>query len=96
MAKFLLLHVGFEPPTDEIMAKWGDWFGSIADVQTDQAGFMGGKEITRQGVTDLGWDSAALTGYNIIEADDMDAALEHARACPFITAIRVYELRTGH
>lgn len=94
MAKFMLLHVGFEPPTDEIMAKWGEWFGSIADIQTDQAGFMGGKEITGDGVADLGWDTAALTGYNIIEADDMDTALEIAKTNPYITAIRVYELRT--
>ncbi len=96
MAKFMLLHVGFEPPTDEIMAKWGEWFGSIADVQVDQGGFMGGKEITDDGVTDLGWDASALTGYNIIEAENMDAAVEIAKSNPFISAIRVYELRTGH
>ncbi len=93
MAKFMLLHVGFEMPTDEIMAKWGEWFGSIADLQVDQAGFMGGKEVTADGVADLGWDTSALTGYNIIEAEDMDAALEYAKACPFITSIRVYQLR---
>lgn len=96
MAKFMLLHVGFEPPTEEIMAKWGEWFGSIADVQVDQAGLMNGKEITDDGVADLGWDRAALTGYNIIEADDIDAAIEYAKSCPYITAIRVYELRTSH
>ena len=78
------------------MARWGAWFGSIADIQSDQAGFMGGKEITDDGIADLGWDAAALTGYNIIEAENMDAAVEIARANPFITAIRVYELRTGH
>lgn len=95
MAKFMLLHVGFEPPTDEIMGKWGDWFESIIPVQTDQAGFMGGKEITDDGVADLGWDASALTGYNIIQADDMEAAVEIAKANPYITAIRVYELRSG-
>lgn len=96
MAKFLLLHIGFEPPTDEIMAKWSEWFGSIADVQVDQVGFMGGKEITADGVADLGWDVSALTGYNIIEAENMDAAVEIAKSNPYISAIRVYELRTGH
>ena len=96
MAKFLLLHVGFEQPSDEIMAKWGEWFGSIADIQTDQVGFMAGKEISADGVADLGWDRSALTGYNIIEAENMDAALEYAQTCPFITSIRVYELRTSH
>ncbi len=95
MAKFLLLHVGFEPPTDEIMAKWSAWFESISDIQTDRAGFMGGKEITDDGVVDLGWDTSALTGYNIIEADDLDAAVEIAKTNPYITAIRVYEVRTG-
>ena len=96
MAKFLLLHVGFEMPSDEVMAQWGDWFGSIADVQTDQQGFMAGKEITADGVTDLGWDRSALTGFNVIEAHDMDAAIEYAKTCPFITSIRVYQLRESH
>ena len=46
MKKFMILHVGFEKPTPEIMDAWGRWFESIADKQVDQGGFSGGREIS--------------------------------------------------
>ncbi|MBK8840828.1 MAG: hypothetical protein IPO30_19740 [Hyphomonadaceae bacterium] len=30
MKRFMLLHVGFEKPTPEIMAAWGKWFERVA------------------------------------------------------------------
>ena len=33
MKKFMILHLGFEKPTPEIMAAWGKWFESIAERQ---------------------------------------------------------------
>lgn len=93
MKKFMLVHCGFEQPTAEIMKAWGAWFKSLAASQIDQGGFMGGREISDEGTRDLGWDMDSLTGYNIIEAEDMDAAEKLARECPYIASIRVYELR---
>ena len=93
MKKYLLLHVGFEQPTPEIMEKWNAWFQSIADVQVDMGGFGKGIEVSKNGAKDLPWDANCLTGFNIIEAEDMDAAKKIAEECPFITSIRVYELR---
>lgn len=93
MKKFLILHVGFEQPTAEIMGAWGAWFESIAGRQVDQGGFKGGREISKDGTRDLPWDLDALTGYNIIEAESLDAAEEIAATNPFISSVRVYELR---
>ena len=90
----MLLHFGFKPPTPEIMAAWGKWFKSIADKQTDQGGFMGGREITEKGTQDLPWDMKSITGYNIIEAKDLNAAERIAQSNPYIASIRVYELRS--
>ena len=94
MKKFMLLHYGFENPTPEIMAEWGEWFESIGDIEVDRGGFNGGREVSKKGVTDLPWDMEAITGYNIIEAEDLDAAEKIAKSNPFITSIRVYELRS--
>ena len=94
MKKYLLLHVGFEPPTPEVMESWNNWFASIKDVQVDMGGFSGGKEISHDGVKDLPFDLEALTGYNVIEAENMEEAEKIAANCPFITSIRVYEYRT--
>ena len=94
MKKFMLLHFGFENPTPEIMKEWEKWFESIADKMVDQGGFNGGREITKSGTTDLPWDMDSITGYNIIEAEDLDAAEKIAQSNPFISSIRVYELRS--
>ncbi len=93
MKKFMLLHVGFEKPTDDVMAAWKAWFEEAAPQTQDQGGFMGGREVTRDGTAELGWDANCLTGYSIIEAEDMDAAEKLAAKNPFITAIRIYEIR---
>lgn len=94
MKKFMLLHYGFEPPTPEIMAAWKSWFESIADVQVAQGGFSGGREISKDGTKDLLWGRESITGYNIIEAESLDAAVEIAQGNPFIDSIRIYELRS--
>ena len=93
MKKYMLLHFGFEPPTDTIMQNWQDWFESIADRQIDQGGFNGGREISKIGSRDLPWDQEAITGYNIIEAESLEEAEILAKSNPFISSIRVYELR---
>ena len=93
MKKYLLLHVGFEQPTPEVMENWNIWFKSIAEVQVDMGGFGKGVEISKNGSKDLPWDSDCMTGFNIIEAEDMESAKKIAGECPFITGIRVYELR---
>ena len=92
--RFLLLHFGFEKPTPAIMQAWMAWFGSIADKQVDQGGFSGGREISKSGTRELPWNADSITGYNIIEAESLDAAEKLAASCPFIASVRVYELRS--
>jgi len=94
MKKFMILHFGFEKPTPEIMEAWGRWFESIADKQVDQGGFSGGREISRDGTKDLPWGMESITGYNIIEAEDLDAAEKVAQGNPYIASVRVYEIRS--
>jgi hypothetical protein len=93
MKKFMLLHVGFEMPTPEIMQAWGAWFEAIAPVQKDMGGFTGGREISKTGTKDLSWNMESLTGFNVIEAENMAAAEKIASGCPIISSIRIYELR---
>ena len=93
MKKFMILHFGFEDPAPKIMEVWGKWFESIADKQVDQGGFSDGREISKSGTEDLPWGMESITGYNIIEAEDLDAAVEIAQGNPYIASIRVYEIR---
>ena len=93
MKRFMFMHFGFEQPSDELMTDWQAWFESIAERQVDYGGFAGGREISRDGIRALPWDSEAITGYNIIEAESLDEAEKLAEGNPFISSIRVYELR---
>jgi hypothetical protein len=90
----MILHIGFEKPTPEIMEAWGKWFESIADKQLDQGGFSGGREISKSGTRELPWGAESITGFNIIEAEDLDAAEKIAQGNPYIASIRIYEIRS--
>lgn len=92
MKKFVFLSVGFVTPTPEIMEAWGKWFGSIKDKTVDSGSpFGSGIEITRDGTKELPLGLDSITGYTIINAENMDEAEKIAKTCPIITGIRVYE-----
>lgn len=95
MKQFMILHVGFEMPTPEIMEKWNDWFAKTKPITLDMGGFMSGREISKDGTKDLPMDPSCLTGYSLIEASSLEAAEEIASSNPFITTIRIYEVRKG-
>jgi len=93
MKKFVFLHYGYETPTQEIMDAWSNWFASIGDKMVDSVGPLGpGREITHTGTKELPYDMGAITGYNIINADNIDEAEKIAKDCPIISGIRVYEV----
>lgn len=92
MKKFILIAIGFETPTDEIMADWGKWFESIADKMVDPGHHFGpGIEVTHDGTNQLAMDADAITGITIINVESREEAEKIAKACPIITSMRVYE-----
>jgi hypothetical protein len=92
MKKFVILTVGYKPPTPEIMAAWGKWFESIGDRTIDSGNpFGAAREITHDGTKDLPIGLDSITGYIIINAEDLNEAEEIAKGCPIITSVRVYE-----
>ena len=93
MSQFMILHIGFEQPTPEIMEKWNQWFESVAHCSIEHGGLMNGRELSAEGVAELAWDRNAITGYSILEADSIEAAEKLASTNPFISSIRIYEIR---
>lgn len=93
MSKYMMLHIGFEQPTPEIMEAWGKWFQSVADRTVEHGGFMAARELSHDGSKDLPMGMESITGYSIITADSMDEAEEMAKGNPFIASIRIYEVR---
>ncbi len=94
MKKFAFFYYGFETPTQEIMDAWNNWFASIADKMVDNGSGLGpGREISHNGTKELPIGMESLTGYNIINAENLDDAEKIAQSCPLITSVRVYEIR---
>ena len=93
MKKFVFLFVGvWEDQSQDVMDAWTKWFESIGERIVDGGNPLGaGREITPDGVVQLESDLQAISGYSIINAEDMDDAVEVAKSCPIVTAVRVYE-----
>lgn len=93
MKRFVLIQIGFEQPTPEMMGEWEKWFQSIAEITVENVGLGPAIEVTREGTRELPFDRSAVTGYTVIEAESREKAVEIAQSCPFITGIGVYEIR---
>jgi hypothetical protein len=92
MKKFVFLTYGYREPTREFMEALGKWFAFIGDKMVDSGNPFGqGREISRGGTKELPLGMESITGYCIINAENMDEAEKIAQACPIIASIRVYE-----
>ncbi len=81
-------HGGKKPESPEEgakgKAKWQAWLGGLGDAVVNPGTPLGkSKTVSSAGVSEhRGPDR--LTGFSIVKADKMDAALEMAKECPFL------------
>lgn len=89
MSNFMLaFHGGKMPETPEegakIMAKWGVWMEGLGSALVNPGAILGmSKTLAASGVSDDG-GANPLSGYMIIKADNIDAAIEMGKTCPII------------
>jgi len=96
MNKYVFLFVGFTKPTPEIMQSWMQWMKSVEGKIADMGNGLGrGKEVTRNGVTELPMGLDAITAYMVFNAENMEEAEKIAASCPMITSVKIYEVRRG-
>ena len=88
MANFLLLyHGGKMPETPEdgaqVMKAWTDWFGQLGGALVDGGNPVSQSRTISPGgsVSDGGSD---VSGYSVIKADSLGAAVELAKGCPVL------------
>ncbi len=101
MANYVLLYTGGGMPESEaeqaaVMQAWGVWFGGLGSALVDGGNpFTGAaKSIASNGTVSDGPLGTAASGYSIIKADSLDAAVKMARGCPLLQSggqITVYE-----
>ena len=89
MSNFIIAYHGRKKPDSpeegaKQMARWQAWLGGLGDAVVNPGTPLGKSRIvSSDGVSDDG-GSNPLTGFSIVEADSMDAALEMAKECPFL------------
>jgi hypothetical protein len=88
VTKYVIAYRGgrkFSTPHEgaDYMARWKSWMGGLGEAMVDPGMPLGaGKAVSAAGVTDRGAD--LLTGFSLVSADSLDAALQMARGCPHL------------
>ncbi|SFL74252.1 YciI family protein [Shimia aestuarii] len=92
MPKFMFIyHGGGRPETPEegekVMAAWGAWMEGIGAGLIDGGNPAGmSKTVTASGVEDNG-GANPVSGYTLVNAADMDAAIAIAKGCPILDGV---------
>ena len=84
----LAYHGGKKPETPEEgaegMAKFQAWVCDLGDATINPGTPLGmSKTVSADGISDGGGVNP-MSGFSIVKAKDMDAALEIAKICPFL------------
>lgn len=91
MANYVLLYSGGSMPETKaeqaaVMQAWGAWYGRLGSAVVDRGNpfTSQAKRIARDGTVSDGQTGTTASGYSIIKADSLDAAVEMSRGCPVL------------
>ena len=89
MANFVFAYHGGKPPESpeegaKVMAAWNAWFEALGPAIVDGGAPVGASKTVASGGVSDGGGSNPLSGYSIVRADNIDAAVEMARGCPIL------------
>jgi hypothetical protein len=81
-------HGGQQPSSPEEGAKqmenWKAWVSGLGEAIVNPGTPLGkSKTVTSNSVSDVD-EANRLTGFSVVKADNMNAALEMAKGCPFL------------
>lgn len=91
MPKYVFTYHGGhgEMPTDpkeveEVMAAWGAWYETIGAAVVDGGNPFAAHGAVGPDASSVDAPSPTLSGYTIVNADDLDAAKGIAKGCPVL------------
>ena len=91
MANYLLAYHGGggmaqdEAARNQLMAQWGKWFQDLGPALVDGGNpVMKAKTVTSKGAVSDGGGQNPVSGYSVIKADSLDAAVKLAKGCPVL------------
>jgi hypothetical protein len=74
-----------EAARNKIMAQWGKWFQDLGAALVDGGNpVMRARTISSKGSVSDGGGQNPVSGYSLIKADSLDAAVKLAQGCPVL------------
>lgn len=89
MAQYVIIYLGGNQPSSpeegkQHFSRYMEWISSLGEAAVSPANpLKDTMTVSPDGTVTTG-GTTTMSGYTIIEADSMDAALSIARACPFL------------
>ena len=89
MPQYVIVYLGGDQPSNpeegkQHFAEYREWLFSLGDSAVSPANpFKNTSTVNSDGSVTTG-STTSMSGFTIIEADSMDAALSIAKACPFL------------
>ena len=89
MPQFLITYLGGDPPASpeegqRNFAKYKEWLSSLGDAAVSPANpLKDTRTVNPDGSVSVG-GATFMSGFTVVEAESMDAALAIAKRCPFL------------
>ena len=89
MPQYIMVYLGGDQPSSpeegkQHFAKYMEWLSSLGDSAISPANPLKNTSTVNSDGTVTTGGSTSMSGYTIIEAESMEAALSTAKACPFL------------
>ena len=89
MSQYVIVYVGGNPPSSpeegkRHFAKYMDWLSSLGDSAVSPANPLKNTHTVHSDGAVTSGGTTSMSGFTIIEADSMEAALSTAKSCPFL------------
>jgi hypothetical protein len=89
MAQYVIVYLGGDQPSSpeegkQHFTKYKEWLTSLGDSAISPMNPLNNTNTVNSDGTVTTGSSTTMSGYTIIEAESIDAALEMAKACPFL------------
>ncbi len=89
MSQYVIVYLGGDKPASpeegkQHFAKYTEWLSSLGDSVVSPANPLRNTSTVNSDGSVTTGGTTTMSGYTIIEADSMEAALSIAKACPFL------------
>lgn len=89
MPQYIMTYLGGEQPATpeegkQHFAKYKEWLSSLGDASVSPANPLKDTRTVNPDGTVTTGGATSMSGYTIVEAESMEAALELAKSCPFL------------